>query len=184
LNVETKLASQGTVRWGATPSQEFFSSVFVRSCSAHLQDLELESRKGFPRFRVAWQKLIELGLIYEAVTLFQGPSHRAPSDRRFTIRVNDFFAGGASVGSDGDPSFLESLEGSDAKHGFYTQPDGGTAEEELRVNLPDGTGSLIGVWRPRFRAHTVDTGKWHDADKRAIAASILSLATAETQGAF
>lgn len=182
--VDTKSPSEGCTRWGATPSQETFSSSFARSCSAHMKNLEDESRNGFPRFMAAWKKIKELGLIYEAVTLFQGVSHKSPGDLRFTIRVNDFFAGGASVGSDGDPSFLGSLEGAEARHGFYSMPDGGTVDEQLRMNLPDGTGSLIGIWRPRFRAHNADTGKWHEVEKREVATAIRSLANLETQAAF
>lgn len=179
--VQTKDRGAGGTRWGATPGQEFFDSRFVQECLAHCHDLATQSRNGFPRFLAAWRELRRLGLLYEAVTLFPGNSHKVSGDLRYTIRTNDFFA--STSDGKGDPSLMASLE---AAHGtllaFYTQPSGGSDEEALRVVLPDEVGVLVGVWRPRFRPDTPDVGRWYETGKREVRNALHRISPAQARG--
>lgn len=182
--IQTRDHGAGGKRWGATPEQEVFDSRFVQECMAHTVDLPTQRRTGFPRFLAAWRELRRLGLLYEAVTLFQGNSHKAPGDLRYTVRTNDFFASAGAGAGDGkgDPSLMASLE---AAHGttlaFYTQPSEGSDEEALRVVLPDDVGILVGVWRPRFRPDTPEVGRWFEAEKREVGAALNRICTAPAQ---
>lgn len=169
------------MRWGATPQQEVFDSRFVQECMAHIADISTQRREGFPRFLMAWRELRRLGLMYEAITLFNGDSHKAPGALRYTVRINDFFAG--SGGGKGDPSVASSLE---AENGtllaFYTPPGEDADAEALRVTLPDEVGILVGVWRPRFRPDTHDIGKWHETDMREVGEALNQISAAQVQG--
>lgn len=181
--VQTKDRGAGGTRWGATPDQEFFDSRFVHECLAHCPDLHTQSRNGFPRFLAAWRELRRLGLLYEAVTLFPGNSHKVSGDLLYTVRTNDFFASASASDSKGDPSLMASLE---AAHGtllaFYTQPGAGSDNEALRVVLPEDVGILVGIWRPRFRPDTPDVGRWFEAEHREVRTALHRISSAQAQG--
>ena len=172
--VETKIPTNLLTKWGATPGDEVFNRLFIETCMAHRKDLEEERKMGFPGFFDAWRIIKSLGLVYEVVTLFSGSTYKNPGDLRYSIRVNDYFA--ATNEAKGDPSMMGSLEASyGAKLAFYTQADETVNNEALRVLLPDTNGTLIGIWRPRFRAKNPDSGIWIENEKHAIASAMLKI---------
>lgn len=179
--IESRETAEFGTRWGATPQQESFDQGFVEECLAHVADLKGQREQNFPRFKAAWDGVKSLGLIYEAVTLFGGTSHKAPGSMNYTVRINDFFAG--SKDGRGDPSVMTGLE---AEHGallgFYTQPNAKANDEALRVVLPDDSGQLVGIWRPRFRPAAQEVGKWHEADKRAVELAVKRVCSAQSMG--
>lgn len=172
--VDTKMPNALLTRWGATPTEEFFDGQFIEDCMAHRKNLEEERKNGFPSFFAAWSLLRSLGLVYEVVTLFSGSSHKNLGDLRYSIRVNDYFA--ATSEAKGDPSIMGSLETAyGTKLAFYTQAAEVPSNESLRVLLPDDTGTLIGVWRPRFRPKTHDCGLWIENEKQAVTSAMLKI---------
>ena len=172
--VETRMPTAFLTKWGATPGDEFFDSRFVENCLAHRKDLEEQRKNGFPSFFAALRLLKSLGLIYEVVTLFSGSSHKNPGDLRYSIRINDYFA--AANEAKGDPSIMGSLETAyGTKFAFYTQNDEISSNEGLRVLLPDATGTLIGIWRPRFRPKNPDSGTWIENEKREVTSAMLKI---------
>jgi hypothetical protein len=162
------------VRWGAEPKENHFTAFkrFMAECIAHIPkgakgkvDEDMLSH----RFWNAWHNILQSGLIYEAVTLYDAPPESNDKARlTFTIRVNDFHAG--ATHKEGDPSFLREV-GTDL--GYYTPAENDRSEDEaMWVILPDKRGALIGIWRPRFRASTPDVGGWIDHEKAAIAEAL------------
>ena len=163
-DIKSQTAKMGNVRWGAEPQTDTTYHWFMGEC------LRQEPRKGkrfeptelqAARFWNGWDVLKEVGLFYEAVSLFDTPpSENADARLKCTLRVNDYHAGSST--KDGDPSLLrhfESTSGTD--YAFYTPQANDRGEPEaMWVLLPDSRGALVGVWRPRFRPATRDVGVW------------------------
>lgn len=182
-NIETTVPSALLTRWGTTPMDPFFDLRFVEGCLAHCKDLAKERESNFCRFFEAWLLLKSFGLIYEAVTLFSGTSKRSPGNLIYTIRINDFFA--ATNEANGDPSVMGSLEDAyGTKLAFYMQPDEFLENEALRVLLPDSEGMFIGIWRPRFRPKTSNSGQWFAKDKDAVASAVLKISQLTVSESF
>lgn len=165
--IKSQTPKSGGIRWGAEPETERVFPTFIEECiSRNVQNTKTtptdEHKK---RFWVAWGKLKELGLIYEAVALFDvDPFRNSTAQLTCTLRVNDYHAG--SAGKNGDPSLLGLLE---ANHGssyaFYTPVTNERGEPEaMWVILPNKAGAIVGVWRPRFRVSNQDTGSWYEND--------------------
>lgn len=163
LSHEEKL---GGIRWGCEPRDDIVRHRFVIQCVApgDIEDRSV-SEKDVQRFQHAWKALKDLGLIYEAVSLFEvDPIQDATAQLYCTLRVNDYHAGATYKA--GDPSLLRLLE---IKYGtnlaFYTQAKNERDEEEaMWLILPFDSGALIGIWRPRFRPENQDVGRWLEQD--------------------
>ena len=183
-DVKSQTGKLGSQRWGAEPDGDRAYTHFMLEClrqkpagkGKELSDVQKA------RFWNAWSILKDVGLVYEAVALYD-TDHTANDNARLrcTLRVNDFHAGSSSKG--GDPSLLrEFLEQSGTRFGFYTQAVNDREEPEaMWVLLPDKRGSIVGVWRPRFRAATKDAGSWLDAEAAVIretAKAVISAAPA------
>ncbi len=199
-----RLKEEGYVEWMSEPDQDSepdraYSS-FMRACLPHLLPATDPATALEPvhkhRFWNAWQNIRNKGLIYEAVTMFdKNPAHTPNVRLICTLRVNDFHAdkgrnktaswreGALTI----DPSLLQDMKDKAARtlH-FYTNPlepydaeGGGRQDTEcLRLSWPDEEGHIVGIWRPRFRAISNDTGAWLDAEKAGIAqvaAQLLSI---------
>ncbi|SFM91705.1 hypothetical protein [Variovorax sp. OV329] len=150
-----------TTRWGGEPQEGFLPDrSFWSQCLPHVatDDPALEHR-----IANAWNNVRSAGLIYEAVSLYDSQPTDPDARLQLTLRVNDYHAGSANP--DGDPAFLRD----DHKDkGFYIQPKEGERVESMWVALPQHGGHIVGVWRPRFRPHNSDTGKWIQSDQAAI----------------
>ena len=155
----------GATRWEAEPQEvsSFPRRDYWAECLPHVDPADPAIQD---RIENAWSNIRAAGLVYEAVSLYcSAPTHSSAAFQ-MSIRVNDYHAGSAkSATSSGDPALLR---GDYRKLGYYTQPEGKT-RESMWVVLPDAEGSLVGVWRPRFRMANGDTGGWRDADKAAVA---------------
>jgi hypothetical protein len=183
--VKSQTGKLGNQRWGAEPGQDSVYFWFMFECLRQ----KAGGKGGQPsevqkaRFWNAWATLKSLGLIYEAVALYDtDPGKNEQARLRCTLRVNDYHAGALSKA--GDPSLLRKFEEqSGARFAFYTQAVNDREEPEaMWVLLPDKRGAVVGVWRPRFRAATRDAGLWIDAENCAIeglATEVLALAPAD-----
>lgn len=152
----------GGVRWGVEPVHDSAYHAFIAECIPAA--VKTKSQIDATRFWFAWEALKKLGLMYEAVTLFDvDPSTSGNAERLCTLRVNDLHA---STSSSGDPSLLASLEShSGSRHAFYTNKSNDRGEPEaMWVILPREKGVVIGIWRPRFRASNLDAGSWYEDD--------------------
>lgn len=155
------------VRWGAEPDEDPYAPPPAtwsdNECLPHIPP---DDPKFANRIRSAWTLIVTAGLIYEAVSLYDAdPFTNSMARLQFSLRINDFHAG--SIKKSGDPAFLRAVDG--RKLGFYTPAQKGPdATEAMWVILPQDRGSLVGVWRPRFRAATPDVGAWVEQEEKAI----------------
>jgi hypothetical protein len=128
------------------------------------------------RFWNSIRVIRESGLIYEAVTLFDVHQDGKNSPQaRFTIRINDYFAGATL--KVGDPNLGRELDlHAGSNFMFYTNKENERSEPEaLWVLLPEERGHIIGIWRPRFRASNSDTGSWIDRETESIHTTLLEI---------
>lgn len=171
--VKSQTPKLGSIRWGAEPDHKNIAyTSFMSECLAHSPtkgkkgELAAEQKT---RFWNAWYTILETGLVYEAVSLYDvAPDADDKGRHLLTLRINDYHAG--SVTKTGDPSLLRTLEmTSGARFAYYTPAVNDREEPEaMWVVLPDRRGALVGVWRPRFRASTPDVGAWIDQENEAI----------------
>jgi hypothetical protein len=176
-DIKSQVQESRAVRWGAEPGQWSAYTPFMRECLQHANGKKaLPDEKLWKRFWNAWHILMNAGLIYEAVTLFDTlPEGQSNARARYTIRVNDYHAG--SVTKKGDPSLLRELEGAaGTKLAFYTPTSNDRGEPEaMRVMLPGARGALVGIWRPRFRAANPDAGSWIQRENESIGPAVRQL---------
>ena len=163
------------VRWGSEPSEDAASNSFngvVADWMSHAPKpakttvSEIQGK----RFWNAWNNLVNLGLVYEAVSLYDTSPHLNVKARfELTLRVNDYHAGSVHK-ENGDPSLMRELElRVGTTLGFYTPAVNERGEPEaMWVMLPDKRGAVVGVWRPRFRPSNRDVGLWYEKDGFAI----------------
>lgn len=173
--IKSKTQKEQGIRWGAEPDHDnsvYAYSKFMKECLAHIgkisQKKELDAEQT-ARFWQAWDCIKSLGLIYEAVTLFDvDPTANDKARALLTVRVNDFHAG--SVKKTGDPSLLRNFEDiAGTQFGYYTNEQNEREEPEAMWFLfPDERGFIVGIWRPRFRAINKDAGAWIDRENLAI----------------
>lgn len=164
--VKNQTPKSGGIRWGAEPELDHAFTTFMSEClrlpkDGRQKELSAEQKK---RFWVAWSHLKSLGLIYEAVALFDvDPTKHDSAQIQCTLRVNDYHAGTLDGG---DPSLLRVLEKHyGSAYAFYTSPGNDRGEPEaMWLVLPTKTGNLTGIWRLRFRVSNSDTGSWYEAD--------------------
>lgn len=183
--VKSQTEKLGNQRWGAEPGQEsaYFWFMTESLCQKAAGKGGQPSEVQKARFWNAWTILKSLGLIYEAVALYDTePGKNEQARLRCTLRVNDYHAGASS--KSGDPSLLRKFEAeSGARFAFYTPAVNEREESEaMWLLLPDKRGAVVGVWRPRFRAATRDAGLWIEAENAAIqelAAAVMALAPAD-----
>lgn len=181
--VHSRTEKSGGMRWGAEPETLQTFLVFMGECIVRSADEKpkalTEAQK--KRFWLALDKLQHLGLIYEAVSLFDvDPAKNNSAQLLCTLRVNDYHAG--SAGANGDPSLLRALETDyGAKYSFYTHAANDRGEPEaMWLILPKTmTGTLTGVWRPRFRTANMDTGSWFAADSSNVDAVFRAIVEAD-----
>lgn len=173
-DVKSQSPKSGGVRWGAEPESNQVYPHFSLECieRRNPKASERTSPMQNDRFWYAFDALRAVGLIYEAVSLFDvDPRNEERAQLQATLRVNDFHAGAAD-GDRGDPSLLRELERAyGATYAFYTHHGNERAEPEaMWVVLPSKTGFIIGIWRPRFRASNSDAGSWYEAETLNISA--------------
>lgn len=188
-----RLKPEGYFEWMSEPDIDALDTAylwFMRECLPHLSDEwgpndELADIHKH-RFWNAWENIKDKGLVYEAVAMFNAdPTSHTGTHLICTLRVNDFHADKGRgktaswrLGSNtNDPSLLTEMIGkaSKALH-FYNHPDmpydvyeqGRQDGESLRLSWPSDKGHIVGVWRPRFRAISSDTGAWLDIEKLEI----------------
>lgn len=173
--VQSQTSKLGGIRWGAEPRNDLAYTTFMRECLGHTYaqkqksgDLSKEQKN---RFWNAWKSMVETGLFYEAVSLYDtDPDNNDQAQLVATLRVNDFHAGAAQKAAT-DPSLLRTLElNSGSRFAYYTPKFNDRDDPEaMWVILPEKRGALVGVWRPRFRVSNKDTGAWLEQDKATIA---------------
>jgi hypothetical protein len=189
--VKSQIANSRGVRWGAEPDEKTIAQAyrgFMAESMQHVDKaLSLEKTEAARddhlkhRFWNAWQNVKDKGLIYEAVALFDAPPESNEQARLlFSIRINDFHAG--SITKTGDPSLLRSLEETyGTELAYYTPPDNERSEPEaMWITLPDKRGSIVGIWRPRFRPSSADVGAWIDKEKEGIGQTLQALSTVDS----
>lgn len=169
--IEVKREKNGNIEWSAIPEDK---NSFKSAIKNTFQHLAVESIRGrhknleYPdnisaRFWNAFQNIEKMGLIYEAVTVFDAPPEINQLAKMIcTIRINDYHAGvGKDFNNPPDPSLLDY----DIGGGFYTQAINDRDDpEQIRFRWPDKSGTLIGIYRPRFRAINQSTGIWKEQD--------------------
>ncbi len=182
-------APQGAaMRWESEPEHRDSRAWpdFQRACMAHaLRDPQAPelSHEEHHRFWNAFYSIERMGLVYEAVALFDGNAVGDGARLQFTLRINDYHAG--AVSKDGDPCLLRNVEVKEqsARLGCYHPPgvrkddEGNPLPEGMWVVLPQRIreGALVGIWRPRFRASTPDVGAWLHKENAAIGSVAESL---------
>ena len=173
--VQSQTSKLGGIRWGAEPKTDSTYCSFMRECLGYTytqkQKTDEPSKEQKARFWNAWKTMVETGLFYEAVSLYDAdPASNDQAQLVATLRVNDFHAGAAQKAAT-DPSLLRTLElDSGSRFAYYTPASNDRGEPEaMWVILPEKRGALVGVWRPRFRASNKDTGAWLDQENEAIA---------------
>jgi hypothetical protein len=164
--IKSQVPKLGGIRWGAEPELDNAFTTFMSECverSSHSKKPELTNEQK-NRFWLAWRNLKELGLIYEAVSLFDtDPTKNNTAQLICTLRVNDYHAGAADKG--GDPSLLRNFEPQGSGFAYYTPEINERGEAEaMWLILPSKTGAIVGIWRPRFRAANKDAGSWIESD--------------------
>lgn len=180
--IKSQIPNEKGIRWGAEPDESSTARAYVafmEECSKHWHRAAPKGKVSEPlkaRFWNAWTNVQEKGLVYEAVELFDANPKENPQARmRFSLRINDYHAG--SIKKAGDPSLLgtfESLFGTEMA--FYTAKENERSEtESMWLILPDKRGSIVGVWRPRFRTATPNVGAWLDKEKENIEGILRSL---------
>lgn len=177
--VKSHTTKRAGVRWGAEPKTDgnvtaylsFMSEALAHCVNAKKGPTEAQKQ----RFWNAWFNVVDTGLVYEAVCLYDTAPDNTHAQLLYTIRVNDYHAGAA--GKTGDPSLLRAYENSsESELGYYTPPINDREETEaMWVVLPDRRGHLVGVWRPRLRASTPDAGQWIDKEGEAISSVLQHL---------
>lgn len=167
--VHSRTPNAKGIRWGAEPEFPTAFHVFMASTLAHRKEAQSKlSESEIQRFWNALDLLCGEGLVYEAVSLFDAdPLVSKTASLVCSLRINDFHASTA-----GDYSLLGFMEAqSGAELGFYTNKVNDRDEPEaMGIILPGPDGAITGIWRPRFRAGTPDTGAWVDKEKQNIPA--------------
>lgn len=185
-DIQSQTPKLGGFRWGGEPdhaSDAVAYTHFMRECLAHTiskpksQELTKEQKA---RFWNAWKAIVNTGLIYEAVCLYD--THPDTNDQAqlvVTLRVNDFHAGSASSAA-ADPSLLRALEiSSGVRFAYYTNAINDRDEPEaMWVILPHKRGAWVGIWRLRFRNSNKDTGMWLDQETEAVTQLISQIESA------
>ena len=182
--LHSRTKSAHTWRWGAEPDSvnTAFLSFMEQALVHRITSKGAANAKEvqWARFWNAWANLVDAGLIYEAVCLYDAePATNESARMMMTLRVNDYHAG--AISKTGDPSLLRSLEErTGADYAYYTPVGNERGEPEaMWVMLPTATGTLIGVWRPRFRASNSDTGAWIEKEEQAVAGAMLLMGISE-----
>lgn len=174
--IQSRTPKLGGIRWGAEPKTNETNSTFMHECLGHTHEQRQKqksndlSKEQKIRFWNAWISIVETGLFYEAVSLYDtDPNSNEQAQLVATLRVNDFHAGAAQKAAT-DPSLLKTLElNSGSRFAYYTPKFNDREDPEaMWVILPEKRGSLVGIWRPRFRVSNKDTGAWLDQDSAAI----------------
>jgi len=172
--VESQTPKSGGIRWGAEPKNDTAYFQFMAEGLAHAMPVASAKKASEPneeiqnRFWNAWEVIKDVGLVYEAVSLYDVEPANKQARLQLTLRVNDYHAG--SMLKKGDPSLLRVLE---AKHGtdfaYYTSVGNERGEPEaMWVVLPEKRGALVGIWRPRFRPANQDAGLWFQEDTERV----------------
>lgn len=177
--IQSQVPKKEGIRWGAEPDKNTTTAyvAFMAECLQHDAKVSAKATLTQPqkdRFWNAWHHLQEVGLIYEAVSLFDtDPESNGRARQLVSIRINDFHAG--SISKTGDPSLLRKLEDLfGTERAYYTPAVNDREEPEaMWVILPDKRGALVGIWRPRFRPSTSDVGAWIDKENAAIDSIVL-----------
>lgn len=168
--VQSRVRNAKGIRWGAEPGDGITAyHAFMASSLAHRQDAKNElSDREEKRFWNAFDLLCKEGLVYEAVSLFDAdPQENKTASLMCSLRINDFHA--STVGDYSLLGFMEAQSG--AELGFYTNKVNDRDEPEaMWILLPRQEGDITGIWRPRFRAGTPDTGAWMDKERQNIPA--------------
>lgn len=176
--VKSQTRKSAGIRWGAEPGLDTAFTDFMHASLAHFKEGAAEDMQAAKqRFWNALSNLKTSGLIYEAVSLFDGdPEEDTKARLVMTLRVNDYHAGSSL--KDGDPSFLRSAASS---LGYYTQAINEREDPEaMWVILPGTDGALVGIWRPRFRPASPNVGRWIEREEGVIARTVDALARSDS----
>ncbi len=167
---ETKVAPKANNQeWQGNPNPTDYSYThFMRQCLSYRIPAKQKepTQADKEAYWQAWATLKQLGLVYEVVAL-----RSRKSGFVCTLRVQDYHADQGA-----DPSYMQ-VAGPELA--FYAVADGpfnDTEADLLRAVLPRQITAkdyeLIGLYRPRFRASTKDTGRWVEVENAHIQALI------------
>lgn len=158
-------AKEGNFQWLSNPLHDSSYTGEVHRILAHAIDSRKVPENISLRFWSAWTNLRTAGLFYEAVMMFDAnPAENKTAAAVCTLRVNDFHSGAQRGDEPKDPSLLANL---DTTLAFYTQAINDREDpEQMKFTWPLDHGYVIGIWRPRYRAATLDAGIWIEEENR------------------
>lgn len=153
---------KGVYTWSVYPDEKepyWFSDNFIMKALHHAASSPLLKE----RFRHAFKVLLDTGLIYDVVSYL--PDRSKPGKREHvTVFVNDAHA------SRTDTSLKAVYaERCKMKHAFNSTPESPGSQTrydgELLFDMPMSGGSIVGIFRPRFRTSNQSCGRWNEQEK-------------------